>query len=625
MANTKNNKPILDRIINNIWWIILISAGVTLFCGIFGFCEHSEHIICFRGFYESVRLLILNHQFEIGADVNCWLQAARWLGLWTFVLFSFRVYLLLIPEWWTKGTIKWFFKEHYVIFGQKELCMALIKQIKKDAKKTVQVVYIVDEDISKEYLKKYQSNTIKIISGNPLQDKERSVFAEANLIKASKFFAVCADDSQNVEIAKNIWKYLEKHPDTEKKKTEKKKMSQSEKNKLIKQESDSALRCYTLVKDNDFKNVVADNPLFKYERNPDEVFYFDGVVFNNAGIQYGVNMKIDKILPDKWENNPNILMVGYNDFAVAIMLNLAHILTKKHEPLKFFIVTEDKTAQTNFDKKYGYLRDFAECTFFPDLENCYAKETAFASIFVFNHDNSKAVSDAVAIRYKLRKNDPNIIILTRNPNYLEEVFNVEHTENKGKIFIFKEHNITVFNLLDDFWDLVIKQSEEIEKNAEYIHTGYNEGFKNSIEEYQQAESEMLPENRYDMLTESMKQSNRNAALDFYIKTYILTNETYKKSKMSTSFSAEEIEYLAEIEHRRWMLSYYDNGWVYGVVTNKKVNGKGEEIEDTKDNAYKVHECLVDWKKLDEKPKLKRTKDYDRAQIKLLELILKKQG
>jgi predicted nucleic acid-binding protein len=75
----------------------------------------------------------------------------------TFVIFSFRVFLLLFPNWLTKKIIKCQFKNHYVIFGQDELCMALIRKIhhpKEDKsiqdKKNVKInkiVYIVNYNI----------------------------------------------------------------------------------------------------------------------------------------------------------------------------------------------------------------------------------------------------------------------------------------------------------------------------------------------------------------------------------------------------------------------------------------------------------------------------------------------
>jgi hypothetical protein len=565
---------------NTLWAIIITSAIFTIGLGTIGFWNQSNHC---NGFYEVIRLLVINHQFEINENIDCCVQIARYLGVVTFVLFSFRVFLLLIPNWWTKKVISGFwifekgFRKHYVIFGQDELCMALIRKISNERKKLVQIVYIIDKDLSKEDYKKYQSNTLKIIEGNPLKGKKDTakVFDDANLIKASKFFAVCLEDSQNVEIAKNVWEYLTNHPETRKRKgiKEKIKLPESEREKLSIEESTTALRCYTLVKDNDFKNIIEESPIFKYERKDKEVFYFDGVVFNNVGVQYGVNMIINEILPEKWEDSTNILIVGYDDFAVAIMLHLSHVLTKKHDTLKFHIITNDESAENHFKRKYGYLYDFAEITFYRDFEKFDLEK--MSSIFVCNNDNSKAVSVAVAIRYKLQKDKPCIFILTRNPNYLEEVFNVRNTEKPNEVLTFNRHNIKLFRTLDYFWDLVINHRDEIENNAKQIHAQYE--ITNKI-------------GRYEYLTETYKQSNRNAALDFYIKTYILSGnnfDDFRKSDKLIEFTPKEKEYLAEIEHRRWMLEKFYDGWTYGKERK---------------NQYKIHTDLVSWDKLSAKSK-----------------------
>ncbi|GHV34703.1 hypothetical protein FACS1894178_2740 [Bacteroidia bacterium] len=590
---------LINSIIKNLWKIIIVLAIITIVLGTIGFCKQSSHC---NGFYEAIRLLTINHQFEMSDGVNCFLQIARWLGVVTFALFSLRVFLLLIPNWRTKRKIKGF-KNHYVIFGQDELCSALIKKITYE-KNSQEIVHIVDKEVSKEDYKKYQSETLKIIEGNPLKDKKDTdkVFRDANLIKASKFFAVCLEDNQNVEIAKNVWEYLGKHPETKKRIIAKEKLPKSEQEKLSIKESTAALRCYTLVKDNDFKNIVEESPIFKYKRKDEEVFYFDGVTFNNVGVQYGVNMLIQEILPEKWGDNPNILIVGYDDFAIAVMLNLSHILTKNHEKLNFHIITNDENAENHFKKKYEYLYNFVEIKFYGDLEEFDLKKITLSSIFVCNNDNSKAVSVAVAIRYKLKKNEPYIFLLTRNPNYLEKVFNVPNTEKKDEVLTLNKYNIKIFNSLNYFWDLVINKREKIEDNAKKLHAQY--GITNEIE-------------RYEYLTETYKQSNRNAALDFYIKTYIFNGNNFDefiKSDKLIKFTPKEKEYLAEIEHRRWMLEKYSSAWNAYDKSMKDWKNLDKNERDKLKNTYKISPFLKEWGFLEEK-----TNDIE--SIELFEKIL----
>lgn len=53
---------------------------------------------------------------------------------------------------------------------------------------------------------------------------------------------------------------------------------------------------------------------------------------------------------------------------------------------------------------------------------------------------------------------------------------------------------------------------------------------------------------------------------------------------SFSFSDEEVELLAELEHERWSKAMIARGWTYG---------------DSRDDDSKVHPDIVDWEKLPE--------------------------
>ena len=379
------------------------------------------------------------------------------------------------------------------------------------------------------------------------------------------------------------------------------------------------LRCYTLVRDNDYKNILEETPIFKYKRKGYvelmvEVFYFDGVVFNlnSVGIQYGVNIEIENILPK--QSAPRILIVGLNKAAVSIILNLSHILTKNKERITFHIIEKDKNAENQFNEKYSYLKEFAKFDF--NITEKEILKNDYASIFVCNENNNEAVNNAVSIRYKLQKNEPAIFIVTSKSDYLYSVFNPENTESENDILMFKNYGIKIFNRLKYFWDLVIETRKDIENNAKRVHLGY----KKTVEEMRKAEEEKPAIKKYEYLTETYKQSNRNAALDFYIKTYLQTGKTFdeiKKEDTKIAFTERDILYLAEIEHRRWMLEKLSDGWRYGEISKKDTTGK----ELLKDETFKIHECLITWEKLDSKQKLKDTIEYDKNQMNLLQLIL----
>jgi hypothetical protein len=98
---------------------------------------------------------------------------------------------------------------------------------------------------------------------------------------------------------------------------------------------------------------------------------------------------------------------------------------------------------------------------------------------------------------------------------------------------------------------------------------------------------------WEELPEEWKESNRRQADHIAVKArQIGCRVERRKRDPSFQFSREEIEKLAEIEHRRWMADRKLSGWSYGP---------------TRDSKSKHHPMLVDWEFL---PEAEREKDRD---------------
>jgi len=98
---------------------------------------------------------------------------------------------------------------------------------------------------------------------------------------------------------------------------------------------------------------------------------------------------------------------------------------------------------------------------------------------------------------------------------------------------------------------------------------------------------------WEELPEEWKESNRRQADHIAVKARQIGCHLKRgKPDPSFQFSPEEIEKLAEIEHRRWIADRKLSGWTYGP---------------TKDLKLKHHPMLVDWEFL---PEVEREKDRD---------------
>jgi hypothetical protein len=112
---------------------------------------------------------------------------------------------------------------------------------------------------------------------------------------------------------------------------------------------------------------------------------------------------------------------------------------------------------------------------------------------------------------------------------------------------------------------------------------------------------------YSELPEEMKQANRLNVRDIPSKLsvarYIMIPA--RSNEPAFNFPGDDLEMLAEAEHKRWMQSKLDEGWAYAPKM---------------DRAKKLHNCLVPWENLPDKEKEK-----DRDLVRGIPRILARAG
>jgi len=129
-------------------------------------------------------------------------------------------------------------------------------------------------------------------------------------------------------------------------------------------------------------------------------------------------------------------------------------------------------------------------------------------------------------------------------------------------------------------------------------------------DYVQKNPKKLPENMrpWDILCETFKTANREQAR-YMVE--ILQAVGFKVRPVSgtpvifSEFSPEEINMMAELEHGRWNIERLRNGWRPGKP---------------RDDARKIHDCLISWAELPDE-----IKGYDRKAVKAFPAVLAKAG
>jgi len=410
----------------------------------------------------------------------------------------------------------------------------------------------VDNTPDNPLYRSLRNRRAQLIIGDPYS---RRVLKLAKIHKAKEVFVFTNSDTQNVDIAQAIFSVLES------------------------KDRKDALRCFVSIADRELKILLEEASLFKYKTQK-----FDGILFNvnEMGVKYGICMNIDKILSVKIETEPEILLVGLTEKTEIALLNLAHCLTMQRETFRFTIVEKDKTTINFFRKKYQYFEDFATIEFVGEIERVCI-EKSFNSILICIENQTEAIKQAVFIRYLLGKNEPNILVFCDEPNKFNRVLNTEgKLNNKGEkeVFPLKDRKIFLINLFEEIVGYVFILDKNIEKKAKMAHDFWNK---------------LYGENKkYDEISGHFRQTNRNQILDNFLRTFIALGKPFNVAQEHlVSFADDDKKTLAMMEHRRWMIEKYENGW-----------RTGERI---KPDEFKRHDCLVQWNEL---PENQKRKDFD---------------
>ncbi|MDR1527712.1 MAG: NAD-binding protein [Dysgonamonadaceae bacterium] len=531
------------------WWeIIFVSALMTgFFFGISGFMEADATKYQWgNSFYETFRLFEREYHSD---DIPANLMAAQWILLFAFLWLSLKIIITIIaPHFLSDIRIRLFFRKHIVICGLNEMTWNLVRKYNDE-----KIIVLAEE--RNQYAEAFEQKGIKMFFCGDIFDK---IFLQkAQIPTASRLYIVTGNDKNNVEITQSAFSLLKKKNRKE------------------------ALKCYTLINDRELKLLLEESALFKY-RTP----FFDSLLFNmnEMGIQYDLSMNIDKILPQTIDLTPEILIVGLTEKAETVILSLVHCLTMNRVPFRWMIVEKDKETIRSFQKKYAYLPDFAEIEYTDNLDTVCSNKR-FTSIFVCPDNQIEAMKTALFIRYRRTDNLPNIFIFSEESENWTDVFNTDG----HKILTLKNRNIFLLNTFEATVHYVMTLNSEIEILAETAHNHWRK---------KDAQGHYMEADEYHTLSGHLKQTNRNQIIDTYLHIFIATG---KKLDITGSyspvvFSEKDRETLAMMEHRRWMIEKYSNGWRYG---------------DHRNDDFKIHNCLKVWEKL---PESEKRKDYTAIEL-----------
>jgi voltage-gated potassium channel Kch len=158
-----------------------------------------------------------------------------------------------------------------------------------------------------------------------------------------------------------------------------------------------------------------------------------------------------------------------------------------------------------------------------------------------------------------------------------------------------------FGAFREILDVDVLIAETLDKLAKVNHENYRE----SLSEDRRNEEEGARE--WHELAEQYKMSDRRAS-DFLRVRLAQISLDLKESPSAIDtpfeFSPDELELLAQLEHRRWMIERSMQGWRYGEV---------------RDDAHRINPRLIDWSRLPEPERERNRNDVAKLPTILAEI------
>lgn len=336
----------------------------------------------------------------------------------------------------------------------------------------------------------------------------------------------------------------------------------------------------------------------------------------------------------KNSNAQHIVVVGFSDLGQALVQEFL-ITSVSNAPAAMAVTIIDSDAKTKaaaFRARHPGIESVIDFTFIagdlglksPHIEDVFkqrCEKFPVAAIYVCLEQHKHPLANAVAIKDRSEREkwfDAPIFVNTIDGGGLNQVKHgtgsYGQPEKLKSPNLISELKLVPFGSWQNGVDGTPLSSDNFDDLPERFHHTYVETTESSSLKKDISKD-------WDYLEEELRVANRRvsahirATLDaagFDLNQWLENGDSKslpyscstipKKSNIIDIKDEEEIETLARLQHRRWMLDRMLNGWSYAAV---------------RDNIARKHNCLVEYDDLDDK-----TKEYDRAMVRQIAKIIR---
>ncbi|HEY42226.1 MAG TPA: hypothetical protein G4O18_10310 [Dehalococcoidia bacterium] len=549
-------------------WVLVISLGYV------GFAKYFNSIGDTHSFgdilYRTLQLFALESG-AVSGPIGWELQAARFLAP---VMAVYTAIQAVASIFWAQTQLfrVRFIRNHVVICGLGRKGYLLSQALRNRGERVV----VIEQDTGNDFLEQCRENSITVLIGDAA---DPALLRQARVDRAKYVICICGSDGTNAEIAVNV-------------------------HKLVSGRKGKALPCLVHMYDLQLYNLLREREMTMGEIDAFRLEFFN--VFES-----GARVLLQEHPPfnDTPGQRSHIVIVGLGRLGESIVINAARAKWESHaadsDQLRITVI--DKQANTKTESlciRYPQLEKACELVpkqmdvKEPDFErgDFLLNDQGYPDVnmvYVCLDDDSNALSTALILHQQLKALGIPIVVRMLYEAGLATLLRKRNIDHDSFV------NLHVFGLLERTCtpELISGCTYEILARATHEKYVASEREKGSTPE---TNPSMLP---WEDLPEVLRESNRNQVEHIRVKLEAIGCDiavTNAWDVQPFQFSEEEVDFLARMEHERWIDERQRAGFTYK----------------TTDNQNKTHPDLVPWEQLPEEEKEK-----DRDVIRQLSELL----
>ena len=482
------------------------------------------------------------------ANIPWELIVAKIFTIFILLFGAFKIIQKIFSEQYTLLMAS-FKQNHLISIGISKKGRQLLQSLREDKN---QQGIAIEKETEHANISAVKKQGHKVIIGNA---EDENTLLEAGIKRASDLIVFLDNEQTVIEVVESVQQIYKKS------------------------NCDNALRCYVHLRNPRLIDLVKNADL-QFANNSIDLHFFN--IHKMVARQFFTKL-VQDLEAGNSKDLEKIVFIGFGDFAKAILLQALRImhLHPNKEPIIAIYTEGANRAQTQFQERYPMAHKIGKISFHEfegsftailDEQNLVELNKRAIVINAFDHDEIN-LNNALELLQKSRQSDFAIYTLNAEGRGLRALMEGSNENQR----------IHFFGGIEESCSIEFITGEKQDKIAQAIHDDYQKLTSGEASESSRYTSD------WHTLSEDAKDANRTQADHIPFKLLLTGKPLNSSNPKDLQFTPEQVEYLAIIEHKRWMAHRYLHGWDFGT---------------TRSDDLKLHPSLVPWEQISEAEKQK---------------------